>query len=194
MEMTTALPDSLDLSAAPLRGRAIGALICGIFGAVWMFEALYFGAIATPACLTVIGLFAAAFVIWPTTQLLSLRHAAFSSAAGQQWSDVSKAYWITVTIEGLACMVAGNVLNNIGRSDLVPEAIGVIVGLHFLPLAKIFRARIYNWTGVAMVLGVLASLAVPVGSFRNIVACGASGLALWATAAVICVRIRLSSK
>jgi hypothetical protein len=76
---------------------------------------------------------------------------------------------------------------------LVPEAIGVIVGLHFLPLAKIFRARIYNWTGVAMVLGILASLAIPVGSLRNIVACGASGLALWATAAVICVRIRLSS-
>jgi hypothetical protein len=99
-----------------------------------------------------------------------------------------------VTIEWLACMVAGNVLNNIGRSDLIPEAIGGIVGLHFLPLAKIFRARIYNWTAVGMVVGVLASFAIPAGYLRNIVACGASGLALWATAAVICVRIRRSSK
>jgi hypothetical protein len=194
MEMTTALPNSLDLSAAPLKGRAIGAVICGIFGSAWMFEALYFGAIATPAWLTVIALCAATFVIWPAAQLVSLRHAAYSSAAGQQWSDVSKAYWITVAIEWLACMVAGNVLSNIGRSDLVPEAIGAIVGIHFLPLAKIFRARIYNWTGVAMVLGVLASLAIPAGSLRNIAACGVSGLALWVTAAVICVRIRLSSK
>jgi hypothetical protein len=194
MEMTTALPNSLDLSAAPLRGRAIGALICGVFGAVWMFEAAYFGAIATPFCLTVIALFAATFVIWPATQLLSLRHAQFSSAAGQQWSDVSKAYWTIVAVEWLACIVAGNVLSNIGRSGLIPQAIGGIVGLHFLPLARIFRARIYNSTGVAMVLGVLASLAIPAGNLRNIVACGACGLALWATATVICVRIRLSSK
>jgi hypothetical protein len=193
MATTTALPNSLDFSAAQLKGRAIGALICGIFGAVWMFEALYFGAIATPACLTVIALFAAAFVVWPAAKLVSVRHLAYS-AGGGNWASVSKAYWTVVAVEWLACIVAANVLNNTRHGDLTPQFIGGIVGIHFLPLAKIFKAPIYNWTGTAMVLGVLASLAIPAGPVRNIVACGVSGLTLWVTAGVILCQDRLSSK
>jgi hypothetical protein len=193
MATTTALPNSLDFGAAQLKGRAIGALICGIFGAVWMFEALYFGEIATPAWLTVIGLLAAALIIWPVTQLFSARKLPYSSAGGN-WSAVSKAYWTIVIIEWLACTVGANWLSHIGRPDLVPQFVGGIVGLHFVPLAKIFKAPIYHWTAAAMVLGVLASLTIPAGPVRNIVGCGVCGLALWATASVICVRIRLSSR
>ena len=194
METTIAVPNTLDFDAAKSKGRAIGALISGVFGAVWMFEALFFGAIATPVWLTSVAALAIAFVVWPATQLISLRHAAYSTAHGRRWAAVSTPYWTIVAIEWLACGVAANWLSRTGRGGLTPQFIGVIVGLHFLPLAKIFKAPIYYWTGAAMVLGSLASLAIPAGHVRNMAAFGVNGLSLWATAAVNLCHDRLSSR
>lgn len=189
-----AIPNSLNFGAARLKGRARGALVCSVFGAGWMFHALVVGAVATPAWLAVIGLFAVAFVVWPVVQLNSLRRLAYLSADRQFWPAVSKAFWSIVAIEWLALNAATNWLRHIGHSDLIPQFMGVIVGLHFLPLAKIFKALIYCWTGIAMVLGSLASLVVPAEHTRAIVACGLSGLSLWATAAVILCQDKASSR
>ncbi len=194
METTIARPSSLDLVAAKSKGRAIGALIGGVFGAVWMFEALFFGAIATPVWLTVVAAFAIALIAWPATQLILLRHAAYSTAHGRRWAAVSMPYWTIVAIEWLACGIAANWLNHIGHGGLTPQFIGVIIGLHFLPLAKIFKAPIYYWTGAAMVLGSLASLAIPAGHVRNMAAFGVNGLSLWATTVVNLCHDRLSSR
>jgi len=59
------------------------------------------------------------------------------------------------------------------------------VMLHFLPLAWILRAPRYYTMGAAIVLCVLASLLVPEGSVRNVIACAGIGLPMWITAAVI---------
>jgi hypothetical protein len=191
MQTTTAIPKSFDFSAARLKGHAIGALICGVFGAAWIFQAVYLGAIATPVWLTAVAVLAGTLVVWSVTQLVSVRHAVYSSMGGKSWL-ASKAYWAIVAVEWLACSVAANWLSRIGRYDLMPQFLGVIVGLHFLPLAKIFRAPIYYWTGAAMALGVLAALVIPAGHVRNIAAWGAGGLSLWATAAVVLCKDRLS--
>lgn len=185
METTFAVPNSLTHRAGRAKGRTIGALICGGFGAAWMFQAIYLGGIAQPAPLAVIGAFSVFFVAAAIAQLYSFRNAPDSSDYQQYWPSVSKKYWTVVTVEGVACLVGANVANNIGRQDLVPEIIGLIVGLHFLPLAKIFRAPIYVWTAAGMTLGVLASFAIPAGELRNLVACGICGLTLWATEAAI---------
>jgi hypothetical protein len=192
MEITTVVPNSLSFNTAQVKGRTRGALICGGFGAVWMFQALYFGGMATPAALITVTLLALTFVAWPVLQLYSLRGLPGSSDAGQYWAAVSKPYWTTVAVESVACIVAANVLNNTGHPELVPQFIGGIVGLHFLPLAKIFRAPIYYWTGAVMTSGVLASLEVSAGNLRNLVAYGVCGFALWATAIVILCQHRFS--
>jgi len=63
----------------------------------------------------------------------------------------------------------------------------VIIGLHFLPLVKIFRAPPYYWTGGIMVVVALGSLLMHQGHIRNIFACAAVGLTLWVTSvAVLC--------
>jgi hypothetical protein len=185
MENTIAVPNSLNLSAAPVKGRAIGALVCGAFGTGWMLQAIAGGGITAPVWLTAVAILAVISVFSPVAKLYSLRGAPYASASGLSWSSVSRAYWITVIIEWLACTVAMNWLNYIHRPDLWPQFIGAIVGLHFFPLAKIFRAPLYRWTGAAMTLGVLAALAIPVGEVRQLVACSIAGLTLWATEAVI---------
>jgi hypothetical protein len=94
----------------------------------------------------------------------------------------------------IVCGLACPWLAHIHRPDLIPQFLGVIIGLHFLPLAKIFKAPVYYATGAVMVLGVLASLAIPPGYVRNIAACGVNGLSLWATAAFNLSRYRPSPR
>lgn len=194
METTLATPDSMTPNAAAFKGRAIGALIGGFFGSCWMLGAVYFGEITNPAVLTALALLAAASVVWPIVHLVRVRRLPYSTNGGHRWSEVSKSYWTLVAIEWGACVVVSNWLGRTGRVELIPQAVGLIVGLHFVPLSKIFRAPIYHWTAAAMVLGVAASFAVPAGDLRNIVASGVCGLALWATEAEILCQDRLASQ
>jgi hypothetical protein len=107
----------------------------------------------------------------------------------QSWRPSRSFYWIVTGTESALVVGAAIWLSRIGRSDLIPQVCGAIVGLHFLPLARIFRAPIYHGTGAAMVLGELASLALSRGYGRNIIGCGVPGLVLWATALVLLARI-----
>jgi hypothetical protein len=193
-QATSTISGPLNFSAGSLKGHARGALICGFFGAVFMFEALYYGRIATPVWLTIIAIFTVAFVAWPVIRLHSLRHLAYSAADRQRWAAIAVPYWIDFAVEWLLCAVAANWLSRIHRWDLIPQFLGVIIGLHFLPLAKMFKAPIYYATGAAMVLGALVSLAIPAGHVRNIAACGVLGLSLWVTAAVNLCRYRPSPR
>jgi hypothetical protein len=173
------------MGLAELQGRAIGAVICGTFGAIWMFESLFFGALANPASLLAIALLAIAFVVWPVTQLRSLRSSEVPPIKKPRWKAVAVPYWINLGLEWLACSAACIWLAHIRRYDLIPQALGITIGVHFFPLAKIFRMPIYNWTAVGMVLAALATLVIPAGHLRDFAAYAVNGLSLWATAAVI---------
>jgi hypothetical protein len=66
--------------------------------------------------------------------------------------------------------------------DLIPQVFGVVIGLHFIPLAIVFRAPRNYWTAVVITVASLASLLLPRGDLRNIAGCCAVGLPLWLTA------------
>jgi len=185
MGTTCTMPAIPRFGAGFLKGRMRGALICGFFGAVWMYEALYFGNIATPVWLAAISLLTVTLVAWPVVRLRAYRHLSLSAADRAFWASIAKPYWINFAIEWVLCAVAPMWLSYYQRYDLIPHFLGVIIGVHFLPLGKLFKVPLYYWTGVVMVVGVLATLAIPAGYVRNIAACGIDGLALWATAAVL---------
>jgi len=182
------------LSPAWVKGRMRGALICGTFGAVWMFEALFFGGIATPIWLVVVGVVTAGAIAWPVIRLRSFRSLPYSAADRERWAAVAIPYWINCGIEWALCFGAAFWLAHIHQYALIPECLGVIIGLHFVPLGKIFRSPLYYATGAAMVLGSLASLAVHAGHARNVAAFGINGLSLWGTAAVILCQDWLSNQ
>jgi hypothetical protein len=173
------------LSPGWLKGRMRGALICGTFGAIWMFEAEFFGGIATPVWLTLVGVLTLAAIGWPVIRLRSWRGIRYSAAERELWARVAKPYWINCAIEWVLCFGSAFWLAQIHQYTLIPECLGVIIGLHFFPVARMFRSPLYYATGAAMVLGSLASLAMHAGPMRNIAACSADGLSLWGTAAVI---------
>lgn len=155
---------------------------------------VYFGNIATPVWFTVISILTGTLVIWPVIRLRAYSHLTLSAADRAFWASIAKPYWINFAIEWVLCSVATYWLSRYQHYDLIPHFLGVIIGLHFLPLGKIFKVPLYYATGVVMVVGVLATLAIPAGYARNIAACGINGLALWATAAVLLYQDGLSSR
>ena len=76
--------------------------------------------------------------------------------------DMGKWFGIVFGAEGLFIFIAVNVVNNIGHPELVIPAIALIVGLHFYPLAKIFKRTIdyylATWSTTIAVLGIILSL------------------------------------
>lgn len=79
--------------------------------------------------------------------------------------------------EGVAIAPVALILANTGRGEQVPAAIAIIVGLHFLPLARGMKRPVYYATGAAMIgLGVAGLGRLDGGA----VALGCAGV-LWAT-------------
>ncbi len=175
------------ISPGRLKGSARGALISALFGSAWMYWAVVFSGHLTPMWFSMVTLPAVLLTAWAILRVRAVRHLVPSGDELAHWMRCRKFFWIDFGIEwGLGGIVVF-VLYRLGRLDLIPQALGVIIGLHFLPFVRIFRAPRYYWTGGLMVAAAFASLLIAHGYIRNIVACSAIGLTLWVTSvAALC--------
>ena len=80
---------------------------------------------------------------------LRRNYPASSDPAAQR---IRKQFTVVVILEFMAIAILGETAYAIHRPDLAPVLAAMVVGLHFLPLGKIFRqARYYGW-GAAIAL------------------------------------------
>ena len=56
-------------------------------------------------------------------------------------------YWIIFALEGVAILVTNIILTNIKRDELFISCFALIVGLHFIPLAKVFERKFDYYIG-----------------------------------------------
>jgi hypothetical protein len=63
-----------------------------------------------------------------------------------------KLYWIIFALEGAAIFIVNVILTNIGRDDLFISYFALIVGLHFIPLAKVFERKFDYYIGIWTIL------------------------------------------
>jgi hypothetical protein len=173
-----------------LTGLSIGALVCAFFGSPWMFWAVVWSGSRSWMWYCAMDVISLAIIGLAILGIrTSFRLAASEPKGMKSWRPSRSHYWLTTGTEWALVVAAAIWLSHVGRDDLIPQACGVIVGLHFFPLAKIFRVPTYYGTGAAMILGELTSLMLPHGYARNILGCGVVGLTLWATALIILTRI-----
>jgi hypothetical protein len=102
-----------------------------------------------------------------------------------RWKAFRRFLWIDSAIEWALVAAGTFLLSRYGRYDLIPQLFGVIIGLHFLPLAKIFHLPRYYWVGGIMIVGEACSLLAPRGDLRNIIGCMSIGMTLWVTGVII---------
>jgi hypothetical protein len=81
-----------------------------------------------------------------------------SEADKAEEKRTGKWFGIIFGAEGLLIFVGINIVINIGHADLTIPVIALIVGLHFYPLARIFRRTIdyylATWTTIVAIIGV----------------------------------------
>jgi len=173
-----------------MRGSAVGAIVCAGFGAYalyWWVQAaidaairgerrLWFGAIAAATAI---------LVVWAIANLVALRHAPRVVLDKRLVRFYRIGYALIVAIEGAAISVGGPILGHFHRPDLFGQWIGVVVGIHFFPLGKLFKLPLYYWTGAAISLAAFGSLLISSSSLSSAFCAGGTGVALWTTAVVI---------
>jgi hypothetical protein len=90
-------------------------------------------------------------------------------------------------LEGLAIAIVGNVLILRGLGQYAFPAVAVIVGLHFLPLAKLLPVRVYYLSAALLVAVGVGGLAVNAAD-RPFMVGTLSAITLWLTCLLLLTR------
>jgi len=168
-----------------LRGRATGVIVGAVMGLTWTGSALggLDSVAVAPVLIAAVAIFAALM-----TGALRLRRAAVAASAptpSEAGPEGVRRRFMLVTVgEGAAIAAAVGILGRSGRSEWMPAVICAVVGLHFIPLARLFDVPLYYATAVAlwlvgattMILGATGAAAL----WQPLPGLGAA-VALWAT-------------
>lgn len=93
----------------------------------------------------------------------------------------TKAFLIVILLEAAGLIGACFAARQTERLDALPHWVGLVVGMHFLGLAKALQIPIYYVTGVGITLWCFLSWILFHGDTLIIFACFGTGTILWAT-------------
>ncbi len=153
--------------------------VLGVFAAIW--GAIGFSPLGLPAMAIPIAI-SAGLIGWASRIDLPERTAAEGRRIGRLiaiWSS----------IQGVAIFATFTLCPKLGIPDAAVPILAIIVGLHFLPLARGIPVQVYYATGLAMIaVGALALLLPPVDRYAATgIPCA---LILWASCGALIARGR----
>lgn len=178
-------------TANQLRGRAIGALFFAGFGALWIGLALYIKEMLTAASLSFVALDLAVLLAMACWLLREAKHfpaVADDPERSRKFNRINIAQWIAVAFVAFS-------FARLHIDAYVMCGITAIVGLHFFPLAWLFRYALHYVTGsVLLVWAGLSAILVPVEHLQGTSALG-TGIILWASAfTTLCLAFTLARR
>jgi hypothetical protein len=97
------------------------------------------------------------------------------------WKKRRKAFGIVAVLEVVGCIIVLALVGEFRRPDWTAAGVSLVVGLHFLPLARIFESAAYYWVGSLMVAWDIVTVTV-LKSWNPTVSAGIAGAILWAAA------------
>jgi hypothetical protein len=169
-------------------GFGVVWLLLGLFRGVrsptWVRLALLLGGIALAASIATLGRRASTF---------PRRDVALSAQQITAGREVGRRFYLVAGIEFAAIFIAVIVLRAIRFPDYILCTIALIVGIHFFPLAALFKSPLYYVTGSVGCLIGLAGFFTADNDRRQKIVGLSFGLMLWATAAWIAGSTLISS-
>jgi hypothetical protein len=167
-------------SANQLQGRAIGSMILAGFGAIWLGLAFY----AKEMLNAVTILYVVAGLLMLLAGSRKLLQTAGRWPRQPENPSHNRAFgWINA-LQWIAIFIVVQILTRLHLDAYTISAIAGIVGLHFFPLARLFKNRMHSVTGSAMVAWAAGTaLFAPLQQMQGDAAMGA-GAILWASAAI----------
>jgi hypothetical protein len=177
---------------ARMRGIVGGAAILTLFGGFWCIDALAFWptrpgwGIPAASGATFI-LLVLCVLRWIASAKMPDSHDPAAAAEGKRAGIL---FGIIFAIEGGLIGLISALLGRSGLGDWIPVAIALIVGVHFLPLAYVFKVPLYYWTGSLAVFGTLGCLFVHAVGPRLLCVGMLMAVVLWLTTLLLLMQLR----
>jgi len=181
---------SFQAEAAVGAGR--GALIVAMFGAGWLGwglgQARAFTGFVGPAFGFIeLFLLACSIYIIDRGRLLRKQYPPIPAATRQA---IRKSFLLVVFMEVVGLLLVWILANRIHRPDLATDWCAMVVGVHLLPLAKIFRALHLGVIGILMILWCVLCWALFSLNALVISVTVGTGILLWAASVSALFRAR----
>ena len=181
-------------------GLGTGALLMTVFGFVWLGWGFsvsqafinFSSGSALPAARWITFYLLTLALLGVSIQSLRKGKALMGPAAGaaEFRSRFSKPFRMIVCLEGAACGVVVALVLALHRLDLLAAGISLVVGVHFIPLARLFRFPAYYAAGAAIIVSNLLSVALLRAEAITLSVGVATGAVLWITAIYALLRCR----
>jgi low temperature requirement protein LtrA len=178
---------SFTLSRAALRGRSMGVFACTAFGALWASSALSLGAPTLGTVgYAVIALITGSLLWFAIGMLRRSRQMSSANDPAQPAQRRTNLRFLAIfAAEIVLINIAAVVLNHHHALDYLMPTIAIVVGLHFYPLASLFRVPRYHVTATVMTVaglaGVLGLAAHAPSNTVNVSVDALCALTLWIT-------------
>ena len=143
-------------------GRGWGICVGAVAGLVWLYFALKFDHAPDWALIAVYAM-SASLLLAGIMRIRSDRKSGLPQSSATRF-----AFLIVVAIEVVAIVAAVNLLPRWHLQQYMLAAVAIIVGLHYIPLATIFRTRIYYPISLMMVAATVAAAALLEGTQQMI--------------------------
>ena len=167
-------------SANNIRSRGIGILVLGFFGGLWILLALLERQMASTPLLTALATGVLAYLVaavWLLYRARQLPREPEDPARSRAFLRINAITW---TLAFAAYLLLHQLRREV---DFLP-VLAIIVGLHFIPLGRLFGNIPQIGTGIFMTLwAVIALILVPAEQLPSTV-CFGCGLILWQSATI----------
>ncbi|WP_211744999.1 hypothetical protein [Paenibacillus sp. Marseille-Q4541] len=186
-----------DITGYEIRSTATGVLFMAIFGMLWAYTGTMglqgWGEVTLLLLTAAIGI---TLVIGGISLIRSSRliQQQVPALNGKSKKKTMRLFNFIFVGEGIAIGIAISICNITHHIELIPLIIAIIVGIHFFPLASLFRINIYYYSGVLLCLiAILTWLFIPetihiaghpIMAFMSVVGFG-SAIILWITSLFI---------
>lgn len=163
---------------------ALGGIFLSLFGAIWLCGGVYAYAGINARLLAAIVTASTLMTAWAIATFRARRRAFTGSGDDAAGKRVRKGFMVVNAMQWTLIGLAVVLLNLTGHVAWILPAVILVVGLHFLPLAQLFRYPGYILTALA--LTAVAVLTLAFGGDGNIgPTLLATGAILWLTAAAL---------
>ena len=187
-------------------GLGMAALIMAIFGFIWLgwgfsvssaFTNFSSGSLA-PAIrwLSFYAVFVGLLVVSVQAVRKSKKRMMALSVSPKDFrSGFGKSFRVIALFEGIGCGVVALLAIAFHRLDLLAAGISFVVGLHFLPLGRLFRFPAYYVAGILIVVFDLVSIVLLRAESITLSVDVTTGAVLWITAVYALLRfVQVSSR
>lgn len=161
--------------------RANSAVILALFGAAWLLAWRYQAQLTSPVVLPAI--LAAAALIASSAFLQARRIRLTDMKVSADLRNRSlRLYGLINFAQWLLIFAVASALGSAGYPQWVASAVILIVGLHFFPLAHVFKDRLHYFTGMSLVLLACIYPVVSKSGPNDPIGMLGAGIILWVSA------------